>query len=99
MQVPWGAHSACGCRSPSGSRLCKTASAIVEELQADSGALRLTWSGSTPMATFVRRIPLLGHVAPAVKAIKWDTVTVYRIVLRENPCAGGYEATVQDAAS
>lgn len=66
-------------------------------------ALPLASGPVPPPVAFLRRLPLIGQVAPAPQRPRWDTIAVYRIELRAVPCGAAeqplcYEALLLDAA-
>jgi hypothetical protein len=65
--------------------------------------LPLALAGPDPLLAIVRRVPLLGSLAPAPQAVHWDVAATYRAQLRATnealcgtpPC---YEALLLDVA-
>jgi hypothetical protein len=67
-----------------------------------SPGLSLVWGRGDPLLTALRRLPLLGRLAPPMQAIRWGVRATYRVQLRLAPpasCAAlpCIEAVVLDA--
>jgi hypothetical protein len=93
----WGSpHNPLGCPRP--------APVLVDPAGTDlADPLPLTVGPSNPLLAFVRRVPVLGGLAPAPQAVHWEVVATYRVRLGAmphrlcgtTPC---YEARLLDAA-
>jgi hypothetical protein len=65
--------------------------------------LALAWGGADPLLAALRRLPLIGRLAPRPQVLRWGAPATYRVRLRASdalacatpPC---YEALLLDAA-
>jgi hypothetical protein len=63
--------------------------------------LPLALGPANPIRAFLRRLPVVGRVAPRAQTLHWDTLAIYRVQFRAlhgNACAACYEAVLLDAA-
>jgi hypothetical protein len=79
-------------------------SLVAVDAAAPVDPLPLAWAGVDPLRAYLRRLPVLGSLAPQAQAVRWGVVAVYRIQLRVAPASSCpdppcYEAVLPDAAS
>jgi hypothetical protein len=68
-----------------------------------AGGLSLAWGGADPLLAALRRLPLIGRLAPRPQVLRWGAPATYRVRLRASPalaCGTSpcYEALLLDAA-
>jgi hypothetical protein len=66
--------------------------------------LPVVWSRPDPFWAFLRRLPLVGSLAPRPRAFRWDAAVVYRVrpqVQTRTYCGASacYEAVLLDPAA
>jgi hypothetical protein len=69
----------------------------------ETTVLSLVWGSADPVRAFLRRLPLLGRVAPKAQVLQLGALATYRVRLRAAPAGSCsflpcYEALVLDAA-
>jgi hypothetical protein len=75
--------------------------ALVAPRQADGTLpLYLQWGSADPLLSSLRRLPLVGRLAPRPQQSQWGTLAIYRIQLHGRPSGlpGGDDAVLLDAA-
>jgi hypothetical protein len=85
--------------------VCAPPQAVLRDASSSAAGARLPLAVASPdrLLTIVRRVPLLGSMAPAPQVVHWEVVATYRVQLQPVPagsCGGTtcYEALVLDVA-